>query len=205
VTASPDIIRRGWDTPAAPVWQAGASFLSTGERSGLLPGPLRYLRCNRDGLSRMEQRASKPRKDGQVGVELHLRQSAHPEWCQAVVGLEFSEQSFGGSASLVEVAESLSVARDHRHEPSTQGERQDWLLALHAFERDHGQHFAGFALGVDSVVVVSLIRRHGFGAEAASERGIKQRRGEVGFVVAPGRDLPCHRQLRCPHDASGSL
>lgn len=82
-------------------------------------------------------------KDREVGVKLHLRQPADAQRRQAVVGLEFSEQALYGSASAVEVTEALRVARDHRQEPSPDADGQGWLLALHALERDDGQHGEG--------------------------------------------------------------
>jgi hypothetical protein len=97
------------------------------------------LRRERDCFSTPTERQREAAENGEVGVKLHLRHTAHPKRRQTVVSLEICERRLDCAATRVEVAEPLRVARDTRHQSRGAFDgRKDKLLAASALERDHG-------------------------------------------------------------------
>lgn len=74
------------------------------------------LRGEWDG-SRSRERRRERGEDAEVGVQLDAVKRAHAERLQPVLILEPPEGPLDGSASAVEVAEPLRVARDQRVQP----------------------------------------------------------------------------------------
>jgi hypothetical protein len=123
--------------------------------------------------------------------------SANAERGEAVVVLQAPELALDGGASPVEVAEALSVAWDAREEATAEGERKRYLIRLCATERDNRLAAALLALGVDTVVVIALVRRARLGLDAASVDRIEQRGDEVGLLPPRRLDVPRERQAGC--------
>jgi hypothetical protein len=162
------------------------------------------LRRERYSFSRPTERLREPSKDHKVGVKLDAVQATDAQREKAVVVFQLSELALHGCTPPVEVAEPLSVTRDTREQP-TADTRHGELLTASATERDDRFTAARFALGIDTVVVVALVRRARFGVDAASVERI-EKRGDEQRLLPPRRlDAPRKRQTRRDADSGVNL
>jgi hypothetical protein len=113
-------------------------------------------------------------------VKLHAIQTANAERRESVVVLQASELALHRTASTVEVAEALRVARDAREQTTAKRERHHRLLAS-ATERDDGFAATLLTLRVHARVVV-FGRTVGTASQASRARATS---GAASTAAAP--------------------
>jgi hypothetical protein len=90
-----------------------------------------YL-CRKRHRSRSVERLREPRQHREVGVKGYALQAAYAKPVQPVIVLQATELALDRTATTVQIAEPLSVARDARKEPTAGSERQRGLILLRA-------------------------------------------------------------------------